>query len=113
MIYAAQINGEGEIIVATDEGKFKKVISSLIDPMGRNRKGSMIVGLKEGAKVLCASAVTVPYSLAVVLKNGSVVELSSEDIFITIASGKAKKVKGIEEDSVKAVYPMPYKEERE
>ncbi len=113
VIYAAQINGEGEIIVATDEGKFKKVISSLIDPMSRNRKGSMIVGLKEGAKVLCASAVTVPYSLAVVLKNGSVIELSSEDIFITIASGKAKKVKGIEEDSVKAVYPMPYKEERE
>ena len=110
VIYAAQINGEGEIIVATDEGKFKKVISSLIDPMGRNRKGSMIVGLKEGARVIQASAVTVPYYLVVELKNGSVVELSSEDIFITIASGKAKKVKGIEEDSVKAVYPTPYKE---
>ena len=109
VVFMSQINGEGEIIIATDEGKFKRVISSLIDPMGRNRKGSTIVGLREGASVLAVSYVTVPYMLAVVEKDNTVSELSSEDVFITIASAKARKILRYEEDSVKTVYALPYK----
>ncbi len=104
-----QINGEGEVIIATDEGKFKRVISSQIEPSKRNRKGSMIVSLKEGASVLCASYVTVPYMLAVVEKNNAVSELSSEDIFISVQSSRAKRVMRYAEDSVKKVIPLPYK----
>ena len=37
VVLMKQINGEGEIIVVTDEGKFKRVIASLIDPCKRNR----------------------------------------------------------------------------
>ncbi len=109
VVYMQQINGEGEIIIATTEGKFKRVISSQIDTSKRYKKGSIIVGLKEGASVLSASYVTVPYMLAVVEKTNSVSELSSEDIFISVQSARAKKISRYAEDSIKAVLPLPYK----
>ena len=109
VVFASQINGEGEIVIVTSEGKFKRVISSLIDPTSRNRKGSIVVGLREGETVIRASYVTVPYMLAVVQKDGSVSELSTEDVFITIASAKARKLARYDEDSVQAVYPLAYK----
>jgi DNA gyrase/topoisomerase IV subunit A len=109
VVLMTQINGEGEIIIATDEGKFKRVISSLIEPSKRYRKGAIIVGLPDGASVLSASYVTVPYMLAVVEKNNAVSELFSEDVFILMQSSKAKKVARYAENSIKAVIPMPYK----
>ena len=109
VILMTQINGEGEIIIATDEGKFKRVISSQIEPSKRYRKGNIIVGMREGASVISASYVTVPYMLAVVEKNNAVSELSSEDIFISVQSARAKRVFRYAEDFVKAVIPMPYK----
>ena len=109
VVFMSQINGEGEIIIATDEGKFKRVISSQIEPSKRYRKGSIIVGLREGASVLTASYVTNPYMLAVVEKGNVVSELSSEDIFISVQSARAKKISRYAEDSVKEVIPMPYK----
>ena len=109
VIFMKQINGEGEIIIATDEGKFKRVISSQIEPSKRYKKGSIIVGLKEGASVLSASYVTVPYMLAVIDKSNAVSELSSEDISITVQSARAKKLSRYAEDSIKAVIPLPYK----
>ncbi len=113
VVLMKQINGEGEIIIATDEGKFKRVISSQIEPSKRYKKGSLIVSLKEGASVLSASYVTAPYALAIVEKNNAVSELSSEDIFISVQSARAKKISRYAEDSVKAVYPMPYKKVEE
>jgi DNA gyrase subunit A len=109
VILMTQINGEGEIVIATDEGKFKRVISSQIEPSKRYRKGNIIVGMREGASVICASYVTVPYMLAVVEKNNAVSELSSEDVFISVQSARAKRVFRYAEDSIKAVIPMPYK----
>ncbi|MBQ5929544.1 MAG: hypothetical protein IIX02_02020, partial [Clostridia bacterium] len=109
VVLMTQINGEGEIIIATDEGKFKRVISSLIEPSKRYRKGAIIVGLPDGASVLSASYVTVPYMLAVVEKNNAVSELFSEEVFILMQSSKAKKVARYAENSIKAVIPMPYK----
>ena len=109
VILMKQINGEGEIVIATDEGKFKRVISSQIEPSKRYRKGNIIVGLREGASVLSASYVTVPYMLAVVEKNKTVSELSSEDVFITVQSARAKKISRYAEDSVEKVIPLPYK----
>ena len=109
VVFIKQINGEGEVIIVTDEGKFKRVISSQIEPSKRYKKGSMIVGLKEGASVLMASYVTVPYMLAVVEEGNIVSELSSEDISITVQSARAKKIARYAEDSVKMVIPMPYK----
>ncbi len=113
VVFMKQINGEGEIIIATSEGKFKRVISSQIEPSKRYKKGSIIVGLKDGASVLTASYVTVPYALAVVEKNNAVSELSSEDIFISVQSARAKKIARYAEDSVKTVIPLPYKKVEE
>ena len=109
VIFMKQINGEGEIIIATDEGKFKRVISSQIEPSKRYKKGSIIVGLKEGARVISVGYVTVPYMLAVVENTNVVSELSSEEISITVQSARAKKIARYAEDSIKLVIPMPYK----
>ena len=109
VVLMTQINGEGEIIIATDEGKFKRVISSQIEPSKRYRKGSIIVGMREGASVISASYVTTPYMLAVVEKNNAVSELSSEDVFISVQSARAKRVFRYAEDSIKQVIPLPYK----
>ena len=109
VVFMKQINEEGEVIIATDEGKFKRVIASQIEPSKRYKKGSIIVGLKEGASVIAIAYVTMPYMLAVVEKTNAVSELSSEEISITVASARAKKVARYAEDSVKLVLPMPYK----
>ena len=109
MVITYTINGEGEIVIATDEGKFKRVISALIEPSKRYRKGNIIVSLKEGASVLSASYVTEPYMLAVVSKTKEVSELSTEDVSILSQSNRAQKIARYKEGSVEAVIPMPYK----
>ena len=111
VILMTQINGEGEIVIATDEGKFKRVITAQIEPSKRYRKGSIVVGLREGASVLSASYVTLPYMLAVVEKNNNVSELSSEDVFVSVQSARAKRVMRYAENSIQQVIPMPYKKD--
>lgn len=111
VVLATQISDDGEIVLSTTEGKFKRVIVSHIEPSKRYRKGSMIVGLSAGASVLSASYVTVPYMLAVVEKNKNVSEISSEDVFISMPSMKAKKITRYAENSIEKVIPMPYKKE--
>ncbi len=111
VVMMKQINGEGEVIIATDEGKFKRVISSQIEPSKRYRKGSIIVSMKTGASVICASYVTVPYKLAVVDKTNTVSELSSEETFISLQSTSAKKIARYKEGTIAKVIPMPYKKD--
>ena len=65
--------------------------------------------MREGASVICASYVTNPYMLAVEEKNHVVSELSSEDIFISVQSARAKKLMRYAEDSILKVIPLPYK----
>ena len=109
VVLMQQINEEGEVIIATTEGKFKKVLASHLEPSKRYKKGSVIVGLSEGASVMTAAYVTNPYMLAVEEKNHAVSELSSEDISIMMQSSRAKKLARYAEDSVLKVIPLPYK----
>lgn len=111
VVLATQISDEGEIVIATTEGKFKKVIVSLIELSKRYRKGSIIVGLSTGESVLSASYVTTPYTYAIEEKNHNVSELSSEDVFISMASAKARKIAKYGENSILKVIPLPYKKE--
>ena len=92
-IFASQINGEGEIIVVTASNCFKRVISSLIDPIGRACKGVIIADVKDCGRLLFADYVTIPYTLAIVNKDGSVAEINTEEISIENRVTKGKKLK--------------------
>ncbi len=107
VIFATQINGEGEIIIITDKLCFKRVISSLIDPLGRGRKGVMICDSK--SNVLFADYVTLPYVLAVTAEDGAVTELQTEDIPIDGRASKGKPMKSVGITTVKSVCPLRYK----
>ena len=104
-------NDEGEILIVTTEGKFKKVVVPQIEKSKRYLKGTIIVGLSSGTSVLTACYVTVPYKLAVVSKTHEVSEISSEDVFIATQSAKAMKLSGYLINSIEQVLPMPYKKD--
>lgn len=104
-------NDEGEILIVTTEGKFKKVVVPQIEKSKRYLKGTIIVGLTSGTSVLTACYVTVPYKLAVVSKTHEVSEISSEDVFIATQSAKAMKLSGYLINSIEQVLPMPYKKD--
>ena len=89
-----QIDGEGEIIVATDGNTIKKVIASQIDPMARYRKGVRIVDLGKGRKVAYSDYVTEPYKFAVQMDDGSLVQADTEEnITIEDRNTKGKNIK--------------------
>ncbi len=111
VVFAAQIDGEGEIVVATSEGRFKRVIAAQIDPLPRYRKGVQIASLK-GAKVIFANYVTVPYMLAVVREDETMTELSTEEIPIDATNTRGRTLKGIKWVA-KEVYAMRYREAEE
>ncbi len=100
VIYATQHTGEGEIIIVTTLGGFKRVVSSTIDPIGRACKGVMIADIKGKGELLFADYVTVPYSLAVINDDKSVVEVNTEEIPIESRVFKGKPLK---KDGVKTV----------
>ena len=111
VVYMQQITDEGEIVVATDEGKFKRVIASHIEPSKRYRKGSMIVSLREGASVISVGYVTMPYMLAVVEKTQAVSEISTESISILSPSNRAQKLSRYKEGAIERVIQMPYRKD--
>ena len=111
VVYMKQISDEGEIVIATDEGKFKRVITSHIEPSKRYRKGSMIVSLREGASVLSVGYVTTPYMLAVVEKTKTVSEISTESISILSPSNRAQKLSRYKEGAIERVIQIPYRKD--
>ena len=111
VVYMKQISDEGEIVIATDEGKFKRVIASHIEPSKRYRKGSMIVSLREGASVISVGYVTTPYMLAVVEKTQTVSELSTENVSILSPSNRAQKLSRYKEGAIERVIQMPHRKD--
>ncbi len=104
VVFGSQIDGEGEIVVATSEGRFKRVIAAQVDPISRNCKGVKIANLG-GEQVIFANYVTAPYQLALVFKNGKMKEISTEDIPIDATNTRGRTVKGVKE-APKAVFAM-------
>ena len=111
VVYMKQITDEGEIVIATDEGKFKRVIASHIEPSKRYRKGSMIVSLREGASVISVGYVTTPYMLAIVEKTQAVSEISTESISILSPSNRAQKLSRYKEGAIERVIQLPYRKD--
>lgn len=94
VVYAGQIDGEGEIIVATNGNTWKKVIVSQIDPMARYRKGVKIVDLGKDRRVVYADYVTEPYKIAVEMDDGTLLAADTEeDISIEDRTTKGKNIK--------------------
>ena len=94
VVFAGQIDGEGEIIVATSGNTWKKVIASQIDPMARYRKGVKIVDLGKDRRIVYADYVTEPYKIAVQMDDGSLIQADTEeDISIEDRTTKGKNIK--------------------
>ncbi len=86
--FATQFYGEGELIVISDHGCAKRVIASLFNPVGRGRKGMMIVDGK--SKIIFADYVTVPYKLVILHSDNSVEEVDTESLSIEPRPSKGK-----------------------
>lgn len=93
VIFATQQTGEGEIIIATSIGTYKRVISSLFDPKGRGGKGVTIADIKNKGELIFADYVTVPYKMALLDANKNVKIIDTEDITIEnrVSKGKPNK----------------------
>ncbi len=109
ILFASQIDGEGEIVVAITGGRFKRVIAAQIDPLPRYRKGVQIASLKGDDKVLFADYVTVPYYLAIETNEGVLREIVTEDIPIDATNTRGRALKGVEW-TAKSVYALKYRE---
>ncbi len=111
VIFATQHTGEGEIIIVTTLGGFKRVVSSTIDPIGRACKGVMIADIKGKGEILFSDYVTVPYSLAVISEGKTVTEVNTEELSIEsrVFKGRALKKDGV--GNVTAVYALKHRSE--
>ncbi len=97
VVFAAQHTGEGEIIVVTTLNGVKRVVASTIEPIGRACKGVMIADIKGKGEILFADYVTIPYSVAFVNDNRTVIEVNTENIPIEtrVFKGKPLKIAGM------------------
>ena len=102
VIFATQHYSEGEIVIVTSLGGFKRVISSHFEEHGRGSKGTMIADIKGKGEILFASTVMIPYKIAVVYGEKNVAEVDTEDIQIDSRVAKGKPIAGIS-DVVKVV----------
>ncbi len=107
VIFASQIDGEGEIIAAITGGRYKRVITAQIDPLNRNCKGVRIAALKEGESILFADYVTAPYMLAAETESG-MTEFSTEEIPIDATSSRGRPIKALKEPAT-ALFAMKYR----
>ncbi|MDE6597285.1 MAG: DNA topoisomerase 4 subunit A [Clostridia bacterium] len=109
VLFATQHTGEGEIVIATTLGGFKRVVSSTIDPIGRACKGVIIADIKGKGEILFANYVTVPYALAIVNEDRTVVEVNTEEISIETRVFRGKPLKKDGVGNVSAVYALKHK----
>ncbi len=92
VINAFQSDGEGEIVVVTEQGVGKRVISATLDVSARYRKGVKMSDAKFG-KVLLYSYVKTPYEIGMVDVDGGVHGVYTEDV--EIVEDRTKKGKPI------------------
>lgn len=105
VIFATQFYGEGEMITVTTQGYIKRVIASLFAPIGRGRKGMMIVDGK--SEILFANYVTVPYKLGVVRQDNGLEEIDTENVSIEPRPARGKPLPGA--DKVTSVVALKYR----
>ena len=97
LVFASQIDDEGEIIIVTDKCYAKRVISGLVKVSVRNRKGNKIHDFNEknGRRVLFVSHVKYPYDFAVIGENKEIVVVNSEDLKIESMNSRGRLIGNI------------------
>jgi DNA gyrase subunit A len=94
IVYSKQIDGEGEFVIVTDTGFYKRVITAEIEPLGRGRKGVKVVELGgKTNKVVYADCVKEPFDFAVCDNFGVVFKVNTEELSIEGRTTKGKTLK--------------------
>ncbi len=88
-----QIDEEGEFVIISDGGFYKRVIVSDIEPMARYRKGIKICELGKVNKIVFADYVKDPYEIAVVDNFGVAFKVNTEELSIESRTTKGKTLK--------------------
>ena len=91
LLFATHTDGNGEIISVLDSGYAKRVILGTIEPRMRMAKGNKIFDTKAGECVFI-DVVTEPYDFAVVLPNGEVKSVNTEQVGIEDRANKGKNI---------------------
>ncbi len=92
VLWASQLEDEGEVVVVTTDKKFKRVLVAQVNPLGRGSMGQM-AAIMNGAKVLFASYVTEAYDLAIFTEEGTVETLNTESIVLASPGSSLGKMK--------------------
>ena len=111
VVYAQQINDEGEVVIFTDKGYAKRTLAVDFELGLRARKGNKVLDWRKngsnGAKIVGAVYVKEPVDVLALHSNGEVESFNSEDIFIEarLSAGKpyALAVMG---DEIISVIPL-------
>jgi DNA gyrase subunit A len=93
LIFAKQVDDEGEFIIITDAAMYKRVVSAEIDTTDRDVKGVKIVELGKTSSTVYAGYVKEPFDIAVIDNFGVAFALNTEDISIEGRTTKGKTLK--------------------
>lgn len=91
VIYACQIDDEGELILINNKGYSKRVTCVSIDNTGRYRKGLKVAATDDNIELLYAQCVKLPYDLFVV-QDENITIINSEDIVLSNRAAKGKQI---------------------
>ncbi|MGN0771834.1 MAG: DNA topoisomerase (ATP-hydrolyzing) subunit A [Christensenellales bacterium] len=91
VLYAAQNDGAGEIVVIMENGFSRRVILPEIEPTKRFRKGVKLFDSGQG-NAAYVGLVTYPYDIALVGMNKECVAINTEDIPIDKRTSKGKNI---------------------
>ena len=89
----SQVDEEGEFVIISDGGCYKRVIVDEIEPMARYRKGVKICELGKNGKVVFADYVKEPYTVAVIDTFGVAFTVNTEEVSIEGRTTKGKTLK--------------------
>ncbi|MBO5927575.1 MAG: hypothetical protein J6Q32_01820, partial [Clostridia bacterium] len=92
IVFVGQVDEEGEFVIISDGGFYKKVLTTEIEPMARYRKGVKIVTLAD-SKVVYAGYVKEPFDLAVIDSFTVCFKVNTEDLSIENRTTKGKTLK--------------------
>ena len=91
--FVSQIDEEGEFVIITDAGFYKRVIVSEIEQSVRYRKGVKIAELGKDSNIVFADYVKKPYDVVVVDNFGIAFVVNTEDLSIEGRTTKGKTLK--------------------